>query len=691
MVGAAAYKKRQPPRVGRFADTSVHEEVEEQPKFKRLRTTDEGFGAKNPMVHSPTASTLLQTPAKTASKTPSVPQSEARKAILDVLEDMAPPTTSLSIGSPAPSQNPYSKSIARGSASQREGSTPLKSLFAKKLAEAQNETSSIPTPSFGGSLFGKKIAEAKESTFGSPAGPFIGSKQPVASQEGATQARKRKDRTEVEPKATPKWGAGFSLRIGETFGKRKPSESSETLNESSSKPDSSTGMDVEDSKISHIPAAEVPTVVKPPSAPLFPSFATPKPPPLPSFAFANNAEQNATPAETDAKWTPSPGLFSITKKPQSVLDEQNKSQTTAAAAAPRFETFKSDQATKTPFFEPFKPPQPVPAATAPHIEPFKAVQAKPAPSFELSRTVDAPANFTKMDVDNPKTEAFVFVLPVATKTEAFRKSEHYADALTALANIADSDLPVFRFDKTSSPQTDGMKSNTIASATSSGFASWWAAGNSDKWKCDVCMVRNDQSATKCVSCEADRPGSTKPTTKAVTSTSSSIGFASLWATENAEKWKCDVCMVRNVKSAAKCISCDADQPASESSKDTPSTSATAPKPGASSTPLATNAFASLWAKQNAGKWECSVCMVRNEQSANQCVSCESERPGTTGSGGQPTSASSAPKKTTSMAANIIAEAAAALSGGLEKWTCSTCLVKNSADAKACVACGVDKP
>ncbi|KAI8814337.1 hypothetical protein BJ742DRAFT_332520 [Cladochytrium replicatum] len=135
MVGATAYKKRQAPRMGRFADSKVQADAEELPKVKRLRTTEEGFGAKSPMAHSPAApSTPLQTPAKPISRTPAVPQSEAQKAILDVLEDMAPPTTSLTMSSPAPAQNPYSKSMARDTASLGEGSaTPLRSLFAKKI------------------------------------------------------------------------------------------------------------------------------------------------------------------------------------------------------------------------------------------------------------------------------------------------------------------------------------------------------------------------------------------------------------------------------------------------------------------------------------------------------------------------------------------------------------------------------
>ena len=46
-------------------------------------------------------------------------------------------------------------------------------------------------------------------------------------------------------------------------------------------------------------------------------------------------------------------------------------------------------------------------------------------------------------------------------------------------------------------------------------------------------------------------------------------------------------------------------------------------------PKSTGNFNDLLAKQKAasqGKWECDICMVKNESSAEKCISCESPNP-----------------------------------------------------------------
>jgi Ca2+-binding EF-hand superfamily protein len=113
--------------------------------------------------------------------------------------------------------------------------------------------------------------------------------------------------------------------------------------------------------------------------------------------------------------------------------------------------------------------------------------------------------------------------------------------------------------------------------------------NGDTWKCDICSVPNDKRATKCVACETAKPdlaaandtASAPPQTSTVsgssigaggfsfgsTSTSgggipiSSKGWGNIFSDQGGEDtWKCDICMVRNDKSATKCASCETPKP-----------------------------------------------------------------------------------------------------------------------------------
>lgn len=106
-------------------------------------------------------------------------------------------------------------------------------------------------------------------------------------------------------------------------------------------------------------------------------------------------------------------------------------------------------------------------------------------------------------------------------------------------------------------------------------------------------------------------------------------------------WSCDVCMIQNSSTASKCVACDTPKPsggggASSSSatpafggSSVPAVSASPPGPpppppgvimgfdwsAAGSKPLASNP----------GDWVCSTCMVNNTASANRCVACDTSR------------------------------------------------------------------
>lgn len=78
-------------------------------------------------------------------------------------------------------------------------------------------------------------------------------------------------------------------------------------------------------------------------------------------------------------------------------------------------------------------------------------------------------------------------------------------------------------------------------------------------------------------------------------------------------------------------------------------------------------------------WECTACLVRNAKGATQCVSCESERPGS--------NVGQQPKP--SVAVNNgggFNWAAAGMKKPESQWTCATCMVTNPLDKTACLSC-----
>uniref|UniRef100_A0A4W5RYE3 E3 SUMO-protein ligase RanBP2 n=1 Tax=Hucho hucho TaxID=62062 RepID=A0A4W5RYE3_9TELE len=82
------------------------------------------------------------------------------------------------------------------------------------------------------------------------------------------------------------------------------------------------------------------------------------------------------------------------------------------------------------------------------------------------------------------------------------------------------------------------------------FVSGFGAHFSKKdgqWDCDACLVRNDASASKCVSCQTPNPNAS----------SSSLG--AMFARQEGQ-WDCDTCLVRNDNSASQCVSCQTPNP-----------------------------------------------------------------------------------------------------------------------------------
>ncbi|KAG8586923.1 hypothetical protein GDO81_005518 [Engystomops pustulosus] len=143
--------------------------------------------------------------------------------------------------------------------------------------------------------------------------------------------------------------------------------------------------------------------------------------------------------------------------------------------------------------------------------------------------------------------------------------------------------------------------------------------------CDQCVVLNKPSAEKCIACQAPNPSNSSQT---ITTTASSFKFVasdtgplkdlgSLFAKKEGQ-WDCDVCEVRNEVSASKCVSCNNPKAKSTGNVTVP--------PNTSSNFSFQNGSLEAMFQIKEGQWDCSVCLVRNDGSAIECVSCKAQNP-----------------------------------------------------------------
>ncbi|XP_051729340.1 nuclear pore complex protein Nup153 isoform X1 [Ctenopharyngodon idella] len=189
------------------------------------------------------------------------------------------------------------------------------------------------------------------------------------------------------------------------------------------------------------------------------------------------------------------------------------------------------------------------------------------------------------------------------------------------------------------PNTDSASKSDSKPAVAPASISSLFAPPPGSWDCDTCLVRNKPEVIKCVACDTAKPGtgvkssltlptlsetsSTLSATTTTTATSSTttglLGFGDKFKKPEGA-WDCDVCMVQNKGQDVKCVACQSS------------------KPGAVATPVSTPASAPASAaapllgfgdkfKKPEGSWECEVCCVQNKAEDQQCVACQSAKPG----------------------------------------------------------------
>ncbi|XP_030596730.1 nuclear pore complex protein Nup153 isoform X2 [Archocentrus centrarchus] len=241
-------------------------------------------------------------------------------------------------------------------------------------------------------------------------------------------------------------------------------------------------------------------------------------------------------------------------------------------------------------------------------------------------------------------------------------------------------------------------STTSSLSSSAGFGGLFKA--SADWTCDVCLVPNKQSDTKCVCCTAPQPNSSSKSMDSKQSPSISVGLESSNSSTNttsttttttgfgtmfskpAGTWDCDTCLVINKPDAVKCVACETAKPGTGLKPSLTLSSAFSPVKtvSAPTAPISTEfiGFGDKFKKPE-GAWECDTCLVQNKAEDTKCVACTSAKPGA--STGASSSTSSAP--------------VFGLADKFKKpegaWDCDVCLVQNKASDVQCVACQAAKP
>lgn len=264
---------------------------------------------------------------------------------------------------------------------------------------------------------------------------------------------------------------------------------------------------------------------------------------------------------------------------------------------------------------PVIPSRPIPSVSSTAVV-TPLPEAGPSTESHSKKQVPKDPKQAALLLDLSSLPSFSFDLPTGLQSPLKHTKERNAASVAGT-----SSLPAFTF-------TPGAK---IASA---GF-NWEAAGLklpakvAGSWVCGTCMVDNDASKSKCVSCEEPRPDSaTTNGTTAVPAAVSELlkpavptgGFN--WAaagikapTKAPGTWTCNVCMVDNDAAMVKCVSCEEPRPSSS----------TAPEPAVSSGGFDWAAAGLKVPTKAAGTWTCKVCMVDNDATRSNCVSCEEPR------------------------------------------------------------------
>nr|XP_020470121.1 RANBP2-like and GRIP domain-containing protein 8 [Monopterus albus] len=201
---------------------------------------------------------------------------------------------------------------------------------------------------------------------------------------------------------------------------------------------------------------------------------------------------------------------------------------------------------------------------------------------------------------------------------------------------------------------------TVTSAFGSGFGVQFGK-KAGQWDCDTCSTTNEATVDICASCKAPKVSNTISMAQTVPVADAFVGQPSIstvdsgFAAQIGKKpgqWDC-ICKLRNEASSDICVACSSPNPLAKSKEVPPVVSH-----------LLTSGFGADFVKKDV-QWDCNTCLVRNDASVSQCVSCH------------------APQETSSLEAMFAKK--------VGEWDCDTCLVRNDASVSKCMACQAAKP
>ncbi|XP_067889893.1 E3 SUMO-protein ligase RanBP2 isoform X2 [Heterodontus francisci] len=223
-----------------------------------------------------------------------------------------------------------------------------------------------------------------------------------------------------------------------------------------------------------------------------------------------------------------------------------------------------------------------------------------------------------------------------------------------------------------------------------------------QWNCNVCSVRNEETALHCVSCQARGPSckdsgasyNQPATTFKFSLNSASVktpkGFGAFSKKEG--QWDCGTCLLRNDGNVANCVACQTPKPDGKATVVTSMGQSASPfKYGERTSTSAQAAFEGLFAKKE-GQWDCGTCLVRNDGNVTNCAACQTPKPNGKATVVTSVGQSASPFKygeRTSTSAQAAFEGLFAKKEG--QWDCGTCLVRNDGNVTNCAACQTSKP
>ncbi|RXN21720.1 E3 SUMO- ligase 2-like isoform X2 [Labeo rohita] len=178
-----------------------------------------------------------------------------------------------------------------------------------------------------------------------------------------------------------------------------------------------------------------------------------------------------------------------------------------------------------------------PAPSTAKVKPVEKIQssgpvAPPAKLFSFGLPGDTSKNTASTDVSS---KGFMF----GSQTPVSFKFGSKDAAVTSAGFGAQAEKKTIQAD---APQQEKV-SAAPAVPFGTGFGTQFAK-KEGQWDCDTCLVRNDASATECVSCKA--PCKTG-------------GLAAMFAKKSGQ-WDCDTCLVRNEGTSSHCVSCQTANP-----------------------------------------------------------------------------------------------------------------------------------